>query len=1058
MRRISLILMIAAILFPVSMSAGIHGILKGKVVDKNGEGLIGATVQVLGTTRGTMVSDPDGKYTIVNIVAGKYQIKFSMVGYGEVIRNVSISADQTTEINVTLQSSDVQMDEVVVTGNRELVNKTDIGKIQSYDSETITQAARTTVDGVVNLSAGVTGTGNGFIIRGSRSNDTQIRVDGMDISNQFVGGYGPSGSAYFPMISSYAVSEVQVLTGGFSAEYGDAMGGVVNSVAQTGRTDRYEGFLRWTTDVQPLFGSQSSGLDVINNGNEFVPVQRGDGAKRLGDNEHRLEFGTGGRIPFTDKSTYFLTGNYKYKKYSGSSYEIYDPAGNNWGHNDNDESWVKYFGSRFNFAITNDISMLVGLDWGLTNREFDSQTWEYIDMNGTLPGQEDVPYYIAKLPVQNISRTQLFAKINHTLTDKMFYEILVSNTSNTDETSKRADLDNLNPNFFTGFELLEPHDDYRVLGSDMVEGSDNIMDEFTFLTNPQLYSEDGYLRGDFAAINPLTGYVEGDQNVSGTNNPWGLKNFFTTYGNATGLNFRYSNYWQVKGDLTSLFVTGEFSHTFKTGFDVRLFEMERFSVSNPESGNPFRDIYTDRFGGNIYIGSETGYERTSNPVNPYKLALYVQDQIEYKDIIFSPGLRFDYFNPNNLYRAGENNVEGFISIEDEEGFADADAKFQVSPRINVSYPITDVSVLSINYGMYFKMPPLQYMYDGFGIDRIRPGASVLGDPNLNAERTNAYQVDYNQQINSTMRFSVSAYYKDIYDQNGVKYVPVTPDPYFQYTNADYGNSKGIEFEFFKRPAGDHIGLQLNYTLSQVTGTSQSPASNYNVPLDPFTDLPMFPLATYPMGWDIRHNIKGTLRFIWGDNEGPSIGGIYLLQNTLLAFTGSYRTGTPYTKTDPSGNRLSDINTMRNPDLWTLDMQLSKVVRFSDIFGESAGNTQIELFANVYNLLNRTAAVALNSATSDPIDNGVWLQREIGTFANQVFYKEADYKNPETFNRLQYDDLGNRLYNEYADYDGNGIVTQREQYTSYINYVEHVLKFQGNFQAPRSVYMGVMFRF
>ncbi len=1059
MRRLSVLFMIVAFMLPFTLDAGIHGILKGKVVDSNGDGLIGATVQVMGTSRGAMVSNPDGSYTVVNIVAGEYDVKYSMVGYGEVTRRVNISADKTTTLNVTLSDEDIQMEGFTVEANRELVNKTDIGNMTSYDSESITQSARQNVNAVVNLSAGVTSDGGGFIIRGSRSNDTQIRVDGMDVSNQFTGGYGATGSGYFPMVSSYAVSELQVLTGGFSAEYGEAMGGIVNTVVQTGRQDRYEGFLRWTTDVPALFGSQHSSIEVQEQGNKLEPVEAGDGAKLLGNQNQDFEFGTGGPIPYIPKATFYLTGSHKYQNYSSRSYDITDPWGINWGHNENNRSWVKFIAGRLDFGITQDIRLLVGLEWGMTNREGGSKTWEYLTTTGVVDGVDNgVPYYVAQLPVQNMTRGTIFAKINHTLTDKMFYELRISNTSNNDETSRRANLDDLDPGFLTGFELLEPRDDYKVQGSSLIEGSDRIIDEYTFLTRPGTPTEDGYYTADFPTINPLTGYIEGNTNVSGTKNPWGLANRFVTYGSGSNINYRYGNYWQFKGDLTSLFETKEFSHTFKTGFDLRTFSMEKFYIGNPYDGNPFRDIYTDRFGGNIFTSDELGYDRTSKPVEPMKIAFYVQDQIDYKGIVVSPGLRFDYFEPNSIYREGEDDLEEFISIDSEEGFADASSKFQVSPRINVSYPITATSILSINYGMYFKMPQLQYMYDGFGLDQIRPGASILGDPNLEAQRTNAYQIDYKQQLPNYMRFSISAYYKDIYNQTGVKWVPKLPDPYFQYTTADYGNSKGIEFEFRKMPFEDNIGIDLNYTLAHVTGTSQSPSSNYDVALDPFTDFPMFPLASYPLGWDIRHYLKGTFKLVWQDNQGPSVGNIRLLENTILAFTGTYRTGTPYSKTEPGGTRISDMNALRHPDRWNLDMQFSKAFMMKDIFGESAGNSRVEFFVNVYNLLNRTAAVSYYSATSDPNDDGISLYTEIGNFPNTAYYKEADFAIEESFSPGQYDDLGRRKYSPDSDFDKNGIVTQAEQYESYINYIEHLMKFRRQFQTPRTIYMGVMFNF
>src|SRR6056297_792539 len=107
MRRLIVFLMVTAFIMPMSLQAGIHGILKGKVVDSDGKGLIGATVQVQGTSRGSVVQDPEGKYTVVNIVAGEYEVKYSYIGYKTVIKQVVIEADKTVEVNVTLREEGV---------------------------------------------------------------------------------------------------------------------------------------------------------------------------------------------------------------------------------------------------------------------------------------------------------------------------------------------------------------------------------------------------------------------------------------------------------------------------------------------------------------------------------------------------------------------------------------------------------------------------------------------------------------------------------------------------------------------------------------------------------------------------------------------------------------------------------------------------------------------------------------------------------------------------------------------------------------------------------------
>lgn len=130
----------------------------------------------------------------------------------------------------------------------------------------------------------------------------------------------------------------------------------------------------------------------------------------------------------------------------------------------------------------------------------------------------------------------------------------------------------------------------------------------------------------------------------------------------------------------------------------------------------------------------------------------------------------------------------------------------------------------------------------------------------------------------------------------------------------------------------------------------------------------------------------------------------------------------------------------------------------DIFGESVGNTSLELFVDIYNLLNLTPVLGVYSATGDPIDNGTTLDKRIGDFTSTAYFKEATYENTASFAADQYDIYGNRWYNANSDFDKNNVVTQAEQYETYINYVKTALSFLGNYAPPRTIYAGIMIRF
>ncbi|MFA6570627.1 MAG: hypothetical protein WCT77_05260, partial [Bacteroidota bacterium] len=368
------------------------------------------------------------------------------------------------------------------------------------------------------------------------------------------------------------------------------------------------------------------------------------------------------------------------------------------------------------------------------------------------------------------------------------------------------------------------------------------------------------------------------------------------------------------------------------------------------------------------------------------------------------------------------------------------------------------SNISIAYGIYFRMPEFQYMYDNFNTYLLR-GNQMLGDPNMYAQRENSYEVAYKNQLTDLFMFNISAYYKDIYNQLGAKYVPTVPTPFWQYTVSEYGNSKGIEFEFVKRAtSSDHFGFTLNYVLSSANGTSSSPGANYQLPLDTYTGLPSYALSEFPMSFDRRHKVNFNVFLLWSDNQGPSIGGIQPLENITLNFTTIFQTGSPYTVVDLKGRAIGELNTGRGPNFWRTDMRLSKMFYLRDWFGESMGTSSVEFFFDVNNLFNLRGVTGFYTTSRDPNDDGVSFYYGPGSFSSTPWYKEANFGMPETFMPDQYDNFGNRLYNLNSDFDNNGIVTQNEKFQAFKKNLEVARKFQGNNQTPITVWFGLMFKF
>ncbi len=221
---------ITVAMLSVDVLAGTTGKIAGRVVDaKTKEPMMGVNVLIVGTSMGG-ATDVDGSYFILNVPPGTYVVKASAVGYGAmVVENVRVSADQTTKVNFELSESAVQVNAVVVTASRPLVQK-DLTSTQSNISgANMSMLPVEDVQSVINLQAGVV---DGHF-RGGRLGEVKYLIDGVSVNDVYSG--DPTMEA-----STNSVQELQVITGTFNAEYGQAMSGVVNEITKI-PGDHYSG-------------------------------------------------------------------------------------------------------------------------------------------------------------------------------------------------------------------------------------------------------------------------------------------------------------------------------------------------------------------------------------------------------------------------------------------------------------------------------------------------------------------------------------------------------------------------------------------------------------------------------------------------------------------------------------------------------------------------------------------------------------------------------------------------------------------------------------------------
>lgn len=208
--------------------AQVSGKLTGIVKDNTGEPLVSANVIIEGTNLGA-ATDFDGRYTILNVRAGTYTVKFGYIGYkSHRVEGVRISADQTKIIDVILEPEVIVGEEVVVVSKRPIVEFNQTSSVASLNKDDIKNLPVQSLNEIVNLQAGVI---DGHF-RGGRLGEVQYQVDGVSVVN-------PYNNSSILEIDRSMIEEVQVISGTFDAKYGQAMSGVVNTVLKTGG-DKFE--------------------------------------------------------------------------------------------------------------------------------------------------------------------------------------------------------------------------------------------------------------------------------------------------------------------------------------------------------------------------------------------------------------------------------------------------------------------------------------------------------------------------------------------------------------------------------------------------------------------------------------------------------------------------------------------------------------------------------------------------------------------------------------------------------------------------------------------------
>ncbi len=238
-----------------------NGEISGKVIDENGEGVPVANVVLVDnkgvtTGRGT-TTDFDGNYSIKPLTPGKYNLQVSYVGYGtQVQQGVLVNSDKATFIDIKMKPSSKELAEVEIVSYK--VPLIDPGKTSSQNTVTAEEIANMPTKSITDIAATTAGAfqsdqGKGINIKGGRDAGTQYYIDGVKVTG-------------VPTIPASSIEQLQVITGGIPAKYGDVTGGIVN-ITSKGPSSQFNGGV----EVQTSQGLDAYGYNLVN-GNFTGPI------------------------------------------------------------------------------------------------------------------------------------------------------------------------------------------------------------------------------------------------------------------------------------------------------------------------------------------------------------------------------------------------------------------------------------------------------------------------------------------------------------------------------------------------------------------------------------------------------------------------------------------------------------------------------------------------------------------------------------------------------------------------------------------------------------------
>ncbi len=877
------------------------GTIKGRVTDANtNETLPSVRVSVEGTYYGAL-TDGDGNFEIKGVKPGDYTIVVTMAEYGDKkYTGITVKANEATQLDASLGTSSA-IGVVEIVGAADLIDVTSGRSEVTIGKDYIAESNARNVGDVVEGQAGVSKTPDGLQIRGGRVYETSYLVEGVSARDPLAGtGMGVS-------VSASSVEEIDLITGGGDAEFGNGTAGVINTKIKEGG-DKLEVKGSWQRDNLGFkqHGAMSWNTDVGN-------------------------LSISGPIPFTNKKlSFFASGD---MDLSDDYFKIYAKQEHSSVFSKNDSMWSPRQSNSWANTVKLGWDIGKGSKLSLTNQHSlninqNSRTLQVVGNNAIM--QPGFPYANSL----NLDNATVYThQSNLTILN---FKTLIDTSWGLDITAGRL------------FTYLQADANGRPFRDSTV---DQIYDPQSIVTDPISVFNPG---DSVAYVYPSNGLY----NNNGIGTIW---------------HNHHAQEYTLKYKFTHVSASGV--HHLTLGQEHKEQEYQWIDVSRPWVGAPIR-VNDTTFTPSTSIGSSSDLWLA----RPAQGGFFVQDEIKYKGIIGSLGLRYDYWAPGKFADQAIANPDAPVTDATRQSYLDHTTQFlgkswkaRLLPKLRISFPVTENNVLYFNYGHATQLPHPRFLYAGLDpVYQDRSFLSNLGNPNLNPEVTVSYEVGIKSKINKNLAVTVTAFYNDkfdyivsrnviIKDQTG-RFVSKT-----FFINQDYARIRGLEVGV-KQRIGKMLTFTFNGTYQIATGKSNTAAeSALQIKTQGFVNASK---ENY-LAWDRPFDLKASL-ILKPDTSvrifGVSMNGFRVFASSTLKSGLRY---TPYEQTGIAANgrpiyeiiQDAPFSKIGAPWFWT-DVRLTRDFKFG-----KEKHSRASLSFEVRNVFNNKNSQIINPVTGKAYRNG-----------------------------------------------------------------------------------------